>query len=302
MALTVYNVKKWYKMFVGKSILHVTQNCGKYFSTNEIKGYYNDLSEKVIRDPELLKSDKLPTMTTPQGDVITFSVAIFQYGLGAYDLYISTRDQQYYKKFMQAVDWTFQNQEENGAWSTFGWLYPNAPYGAMAQGEALSLLVRAYKETLDNKYLQSSHRAIKFLLTPIENGGCTQYKGDDIILLEYTHKPPVLNGWIFAWWGIFDYVQITKDEEISKTLEASLRSLIKYLPKFNISYWSLYDLEGNIASPFYHNLHIAQLQAMFAITHSEIFKQYEELWHERQLSKLCKIIALLKKGWQKIVE
>ena len=41
-------------MVTGKSVLHVNQDIGKCFSTEEVKGYYNNLTEKVTMQPQLL--------------------------------------------------------------------------------------------------------------------------------------------------------------------------------------------------------------------------------------------------------
>lgn len=40
-------VKKWFDMIRGNSILYVNQNEGKIFSIREVRGYYNDFTEKV---------------------------------------------------------------------------------------------------------------------------------------------------------------------------------------------------------------------------------------------------------------
>jgi hypothetical protein len=81
----------------------------------------------------------------------------------------------------------------------------------MAQGEGVSLLVRAYVDTGKNSYLQYAKKAVDFMLTDIEEGGTTSYNGNECIFLEYPHRKAVLNGWIFSWWGLYDYVLITKN-------------------------------------------------------------------------------------------
>lgn len=85
-------------MLRGKSILHVNQGLGRCFSTTDICGYYNDLTEKVTKMPELLNCDELPHVEDERGEQILFPVAVFQYGLGAYDLYLLKHDERYLKK------------------------------------------------------------------------------------------------------------------------------------------------------------------------------------------------------------
>ena len=300
--LSIYNIKKWYLMMTGKSLLHVNQDIGKFFSKDDLKGYYNNLTEKVTRQPQLLNSDELPQYLTPHKELIHFPVAIFQYGLGAYDMYLKTNEDKYIKKFHQCLEWTLAHQEPTGAWNNFSHIYPDNPYGAMAQGEATSLLLRAYMLTKESRYLEAAKRAIDFMLKPVEEGGTTAYQESDIILLEYTHLPAVLNGWIFAWWGLYDYVLVTKDKNhYSQLLEQSLQTIETFLPRFDRGYWSQYDLDGHIASPFYHHLHIAQMQALYQLTGHETFRHHATRWQNFELRRLNKYRAFCVKAYQKLV-
>lgn len=301
MALSTYNIKKWYLMLTGHSILHVNQDLGRHFHVTKLEGYYNNLTEKVSRLPLLLDNEDLPTSPDESGGQILFPVAIFQYGLGCYDLYLTSgkSDNRYLRKFMQCAEWAIDKQEPSGAWNNFFFRYPQHPYGAMAQGEGVSLLLRAHAHTGEERFLATSKKALDFMLKPVSEGGTA----DGDILLEYTHLPAVLNGWIFAWWGLYDYVLVTHDENKYKDkLEKSCKALEERLAAFNNNYWSLYDLAGHIASPFYHRLHIAQMQAMYQLTGHDIFRQYQEKWERDESSKLRYARAFVKKAWQKLRE
>jgi len=301
MALSIYNIRKWFLMLTGRSILHVNQDLGRYFSATELKGYYNNLTEKVTRLPHLLDTEELPTSPDETGGQILFPVAIFQYGLGAYDLYLASgkTDNRFLRKFMQCAEWALNNQEPSGAWNNFFFRHPQHPYGAMAQGEGASLLLRAYMQTSEQSFLSSSKKAIDFMLKPLSEGGTA----DGAILMEYTHLPAVMNGWIFAWWGLYDYVLLTHDEGHYKVrLEESCKALEERLSSFSNSYWSMYDLAGHIASPFYHHLHIAQMQAMFQLTGHNIFREYGTRWQQQENSRLNHVRAFVKKAWQKVCE
>jgi hypothetical protein len=303
MALSFFQIKRWYLMLRGKSILHVNQDMGKYFEFNKISGYYNNLTEKVLKAPELLDNNELPVLDLENGQTTYFPVAIFQYGLGAYDLYFQTNDNKYLRKFLQCVDWSYGHQDELGRWNNFSHYSPEHPYGAMAQGEGASLLIRAYIQTGEEKYLDAAKKAIDFMLLPLDEGGTTKYEGDDAYLMEYTFLEMVLNGSIFAWWGLYDFVIATNDGTIYKqALQRTLGTIVKILPKFRLSYWSLYSLDGLIASPFYHKLHIAQMQAMFLLTKEQIFNDYAIRWEKQSNNALYKALAFTKKAIQKILE
>ena len=298
----MYQIKRWYKMLSGKSVWHVNQDIGKHFSKDDILGYYNNMKEKVTMMPELLDNDNLPSLELENGQSVYFPVTIFQYGLGAYDLYIETKDNKYKRKFLQCANWALDNQDNYGRWNNFFYIFPDTPYSAMAQGEAVSLLIRAYKESGVDKYFIAAQKGIKFMISPMEEGGVSEYMGNNIIFREYTNQQTVLNGWIFAWFGLYDYVLCTSDKEYKKILENSLNAIINYLPRFRCSYWSIYSLDGKIASPFYHNLHIALMQALYQLTDEKIFESYAEKWRMQQNNPFYKGLAFTKKAIQKILE
>lgn len=303
MAINTYNIKKWWKMLSGKSVLHVNQDIGKSFSCHEILGYYNNMTEKVTMEPQLVGSPELPHTPQEDGTIIIFPVAVFQYALGCYDLFLQTGERSYLNKFMQHAEWTLSNQDEKGRWNNFEHTYPEHPYGAMAQGEAASVLIRAYQETKDVKYLYAAQKGIDFMLLSHEEGGTTLYENNDLILLEYTHLPVVMNGWVFAWWGLYDYVTCTKDTGYYlNCLNQSCQSLIRYLPRFTTSYWSKYDVDYKIASPFYHNLHISQMEAMYILTGEKIFDEYCKRWRRQEANFCYKGFAFAIKCYQKICE
>lgn len=290
-------------MISGTSVDHVNQTKGEYFAPNAIAGYYNNLTEKVTKNPISLESDDLPISTTEKKEKIYFPVAIFQYGLGLYDLYLKTNAEKYLKKFLICANWALDNIDEKGRWNNFFFYTPRTPYGAMAQGEGVSVLLRAYKETGDDKYLNTAKKAIDFMILPLEEGGTTKYENDSAYLMEYTFKGMVLNGAIFAWWGLYDFVTTIKDKgEYKDILNKTLDSLVKILPQFKCRYWSMYSLDGLIASPFYHNLHVAQMEAMYELTHITIFNEYASRWRKQQLNPFCKTLAFIRKASQKIAE
>lgn len=64
----------------------------------------------------------------------------------------------------------------------------------------------------------------------------------------------------------------------------------------------MYDLGNNIASPFYHDLHIAQMQALYRVTKIRTFYKYQEKFTMYKSNKFYKKKAFIKKALQKIIE
>lgn len=91
----------------------------------------------------------------------------------------------------------------------------------MEQGKAVSLLCRAYKHFGHESYFQATKQGIEFMIKPISPGGKVDYSNDGTILLKYTHYKAVLNGWIFEWWGLYDYCLLTSDQKVASVRDNS---------------------------------------------------------------------------------
>lgn len=299
MSISLYKIKKWYNMLMGQSISHVNQGVGTCYSKTEVAGYYNDLTEKVTKDdPNIL----VPKYHVDTGEKIFFSIGIFQYGLASYDLLLKTNENIYREKLIACAEWALENQNDNGSWETFTYKDPEHPYSAMAQAEAISMLIRAHIITGKDKYLMSVRKAKDYMLTPVSKGGTTVYKDENIFLYEYTQCPLILNGWIFSLWGLYDYCKYLNVREDWDVFEKALASLKQKLPSFDMKYWSKYDIEKSVCSPFYHKLHIAQLKAMYDLFGDEIYIQYAKKWENYSESFWKTKCAFLKKVMQKLFE
>lgn len=298
MAVTKYQLKKWFNKYVLKTVTGFRQGVGTVYSVDGIRGYYNDLREKVTDKP--LREQELPLSYIDTGEQIYFSIGIMQYGLGCYDLYLLNNDEKMKEKMFLCAEWAVENQQENGGWKTFAHLYSDRPYSAMAQGEGISLLVRAYLESKNEKYLEAARRAATFMLVPVEQGGVAVYKGEDLFLKEYTERPVVLNGWIFSLWGLLDYIKLTGDVQIKEAYERSMATLERHLSHFDLGYWTRYDYSDRIAAPAYHKLHMDQLAVMHDLTGHEIYKTHLEKFQKYQNSWLNRQRAFVIKAFQKL--
>lgn len=292
-------------MLTGKSSFHVKQGVGNFYSKTEIKGYYNDLTNKVS-DKTFLDENGIPINTTIANIDAHFPISIFQYGLGLYDLYLATNKKEYFEKFLIIADWAIENIEENGMWDCMGRLGDQAHFtqSSMCQSEGVSVLLRAYIQTNQSKYLETSTKAVNFMIKDVNNGGTTLYKGEDIIFQEYVSKYElsVLNGWIFSIFGLFDYTLISNDKKYKIILKDTLCSLKKQIKNYDRKFWSNYDLKGTIASPAYHDLHICQLKLLYDLFGIEEFKIYAEKWEKYQNNKISQFLSMIIKLKQKILK
>jgi hypothetical protein len=229
-------------------------------------------------------------------------IAIAQYGLGNYNLYASTGDPSRKAKFLNVADWLVSSLRQNqaGLWvwmHDFDWEYREtlrAPwYSGLAQGQGISLLLRAHQETGESKYMENSRRAFESFEVSVRSGGvlCTDANGDrwfeEYIVFPETH---ILNGFIWASWGVYDYWLATRNQAALDLFRAAVDTLRRRLVSFDLGYWSLYEHSGTrlpmIASRFYHSLHIVQLRVMQKITGQSFFGEVADRWEGYQRKRL----------------
>ncbi len=238
-------------------------------------------------------------------------IAISQYGLGNINKYLRDRDQTRLDKAIAAAGWFLNNIETNGngigVWYhkfdfEYARLLKNPWYSGLAQGQILSFMVRIYNITKNEKYLKCAHKILASFKEDIYNGGVVyEDSKKNLWIEEYITFPPmhILNGFIWALWGIYDYMLLTGSPVAKEIYERSIDTLINNLERYDCGFWSLYDLSDkimkNLASPFYHKLHIVQLNIMYRLTGNEIFQQYSKRWEHYLNNKLYRWLAFFKK-------
>lgn len=289
------------------------------FKKDELDAYYMTFEDKAYYSGPKDKNGVI--LLDYYGDIGRQynPVAIAQYGLGNFNLYLKTKEKKYLDIARKQGDWLVKNLEKNKfglkVWMHhFNWTYKKilkAPwYSALSQGSGISLLVRLYKETNKGEYLNKAKEALESMFVEIKDGGVKYIdKKGNVWLEEYILYPDspthILNGFIWALWGIWDYYLITKDERALKLFNSCVKTLKENLSRYDIGFWSLYDLSRQllktIASFFYHNLHIVQLKIMFKLTKEPIFEFYAKKWQKYKGNKLYRNIALIYKAIFKII-
>jgi hypothetical protein len=239
-------------------------------------------------------------------------IAIAQWGLGNYNLFCQTQNEERKKKFLAASDWLCRHQEQNSSgisvWNHhFDWEYRSplkAPwYSGLSQGQGISLLVRAYSETGVVAYLKAADRAFESFLRSTKEGGITfRDECGNVWFEEYIVSPPthILNGFIWAAWGVHDYFLITESKPARDLFEQAVLTLRTNLDRYDLGFWSLYEdsstLLPMVASPFYHRLHVVQLRVMHRITGDEVFARYADKWEAYARSRAKRTRALCYKS------
>ncbi len=239
-------------------------------------------------------------------------IAIAQYGLGNYNLLVRTGDLSRERKVVLVADWLVDHLEENAAglhmWMHhFDWEYRDtlrSPwYSGLAQGQGISLLVRAHQRTGDARYLGAARRAWQAFLVHVEDGGVVFVDTNQHLWFEeYIVSPPthILNGFIWAVWGIHDYALATGDGNAHDIFDHGVSTLRAAVERFDTGWWSLYEQSGTrlpmLASPFYHRLHIVQLRILQRLTGEAFFGSVADRWEGYTRSPLKRSVALVGKA------
>jgi hypothetical protein len=201
-------------------------------------------------------------------------VSILQLGLGAWQRSVDEEDpdRSGWEGLARVVaDWASTDMDEHGR---FPHLQPmphtyriDPPWhSAMAQGLGVSLLVRCGSG-------DDAARAARSILE--EQFGLISNTDAGPVLEEYPAepRPHVLNGWIWALLGLYDlsHAPDDVDEDVRRAAadawETGVASLVAQLPEYETGRgWTTYDRYphsiANVASPFYHRLHVDMLRAV----------------------------------------
>lgn len=294
---------RWAKILMGQSYYHQPQGLGKAFIPGKLHGYFNDLTGKTLWTGET-DSEGIPVNILANGRKVYFATTIAQKALGHWDNWLITDNSTDKETFLRLAKWLLSKQDDQGGWPVWadlGLSLPS-PYNAMTQGQCISVFTRAYSVTKELEYVEGAYRALELMRIPVEYGGVMVEAGEDIFLEETPSKPrnTILNGWIFALFGIYDLWICLKDKEAEEMFYRSLNTLKQHLADYDTGYWSYYNIRGNLASPFYHDLHINQLKALAKIDSDPIWFNYVQRWLHYQKQYKNRGKAFVVKAIQKL--
>jgi heparosan-N-sulfate-glucuronate 5-epimerase len=248
---------------------------GSVIGGPEIRGYYIDFRAKTERPA-------WPPPWFPWPGFHRF-MGIAQWGLGAFERYATGEGEEWLEAASAAARYVADEQLREGR-QRGGWPEPRAHthtfatgsgwLSGMAQGQCASLLVRVGLETADDPFLESARLGLQPMRVSTNRGGVVAGLGTGFFLEEYPTDPPslVLNGGVFALWGVYDVWRALDDGEAEELFAGAHETLSQHIDEWDTGFWSRYDLYPhpivNIASDSYHSLHTDQLTALDLIAPS----------------------------------
>lgn len=240
--------------------------------------------------------------------------AVAQLALGYYDRILAGEDKS--EEFLrQASFFIDHGREVDDGVLLWEYKFPfqmrnflESPWrSALAQGQGVSVCLRAYTLGGGERYLDAADRAFKSFTYQASDhpGGVLDGSRGYTWLEEYIVKPPnhVLNGFIWALWGVRDYAVFHNHDAAWTLWSDCLKTLKENLEHYDLKFWTTYDLvrfdrNGRPTMPvsiYYQNLHVVQMEAMYNLTGDQVFKHYQQRW-KRQLDGLLN--RMLSQAWK----
>lgn len=289
---------------------------------SEKLGYYyfrfEEDFEHLNRLITTLDQDGIPLNTTyidiAEKKLHYYPISVGQYGLALFHSCLKTDSAEKRAQFLRIADWFAKNAQHDDRLGAF-WLtdVPKPEYrvfspwkSAFAQSRALSILMRAWQLTGKNDYYTLAGEALEPFYFDIREGGVTANLYEQRPFYEeYVAAEPtmVLDGHIFALFGLFDFVRCTSKSspesahKAQKLFERGITSLIDWLPEFDLGYWVRFNLCRMAHYPAidpctvsYLHLIVEQLKILAEITGkmelSTFARQFKDYHHIRNILQM----------------
>lgn len=233
----------------------------------------------------------------PMVDYGTFQarnpVTSAQYGLAMWSLWKHYGDRPRLRAALRVADWLVTTQQPSGKWVyRFDYASPGttmplaAPWGsALAQGQGISLLRRAYHRTGRAIYLRAAKRALQPLRRPVADGGLSVRLPEGVMYEEYPSERPSLplNGHIQALLGLYDLADVSPAAR--RMFARGADTLVRVLPQYNAGGgWSYYNLVYQVgfapvpAQAEYHAAHVRLLRQLDELWPHHTFREWADAW------------------------
>jgi hypothetical protein len=268
-------------------------------SLNETLGvYYIDMRPAKIHYSKNIYNGKfdelgVPMCTVSSNELKYFPINIAQYGFMLHADYLHSKSDATLKTLLYCIDRLEVLKTETQTEAIWWHDYHEEKYNirpnwasAMAQGEIISLYLRVYQITGNNKLLKTAEKAYAFLQNDTSDKKVRIYdQNGDLWFEEYPSTPSsyVLNGFIYALFGIYDLYRVTKNKNAEKDIQLCIQTLKNNLHLFDAGYWTYYDLLKKELVRYYYqkNVHLPQIKILAALTGDQFFSQYASKWQKQ---------------------
>lgn len=142
---------------------------------------------------------------------------------------------------------------------------------AMSQATALEALTRAYLATHDPAYLRIARRALPVFRARPSTGVAVRTKlGRRYLLYSFDPGAAVINGFLQALIGLYDYAQVAHDRAAERLFRAGDAEARAEVPRYDTGAWSLYQ-PGIESTLDYHTLVTGFLHELCDRVHAQVY-------------------------------
>src|SRR5437588_964171 len=262
----------------------------------EMPAYPMDMSVFLALTDCTFETEDEPCQGSPKVyDVST----IAQYALAYWNRYLISREEHDRSVFLAQAKWLVKHEvridDDAGGWP-ISMVHPDVGSGgswlsALVQGCALSVLIRAYKLTGNDRFLNVAQRVARTFERDILDGGVSAPIGENGIFFEEVAVYPAvhrLSGSIFALLGLNDYVALCDDPQIEQLIQCSHMTMHRLLDEFDVGFWISTDLlHRHLASPAHFAFQIELLGTLATYTVCESCSTVVARWKRYEHSVGC---------------
>ena len=253
-----------------------------------------------------------------KGKPVYHPTAIIQYGLAHHTLF-EAGDIAAEEVFLKVSGWLEENATVEPKGRFIVWNYSHrllAPQvlppwiSGMAQGQALSLLIRAYQRTHSTLTADVLRKAALSFIYEIDDGGVlSRTAGGNSFIEEYAFKPAihVLNGCMYSLIGLREFLQVFPNPQLQDVMLSCVRGIEEVLPFYDLGWWSRYSVgfRWNLATFHYHRVHIKLLNYLGEEFDSLVFRNYAKKWkyYERLPRNILrrKWLGMVEVNWNRLL-
>lgn len=244
------------------------------------EGYLDDLGIPVYNSVKFTRKDLY----------IYHPTVVIQYALAHFNLWKINQNDFSFNSFVTCSKWLVEHAKWDSQNRYMFWSIPlehtdlghkSGWISALTQGQAISLLLRFLPFSKhEHDTVGIIRNALKSFYIELEDGGLTSTYPEGKFLQE-SGNIRILNGCLTAFTGLIEYLEVFPDDYEALALSVSVESSItKFLPSYDLGFWSLYSLgfRFNIADLHYHKTHIDQLTFFGNYLKNETFSYYAAKW------------------------
>jgi hypothetical protein len=268
--------------------------------------HYYVYSDHLFFDAMELDSEGIPLLRSRRLGTARNPAYVAWYGLVSLERFLRGGDPSHHRQFLKQVEWLVAHgvTREDGAlvWPYgFNWQEGRcclkAPWiSAMAQGLAISLLVRAYRGSRHDHLLDACRAASRVFEKDVGEGGVRSVEEGHVLFEEYPAYPlpRVLDGFLFSLVGLYDLFRETGDPRVQRLFAEGVEGLKHVLPSWNYrGRWSWYGSHGYLCPPHYHALNRALLVTLGGLTGERELADVAEAWAPGNLTARDRIEVFL---------